>query len=420
MTSSRTAGPEGPQVEDAPVEQKPPNALDRWLLRCGMRVLGNPPFRMLLWNGEGVEGEPPIRVRIRLHDRRVVREMLQSPELAIGEAYVDGRLELDGDLVAAIEMAFDASPRTPRWASTLSHLLTWRPQLNTPARARRNVRHHYDLGNDFYRMWLDEQMVYTCAYFERPDASLEQAQVAKLDLVCRKLRLRAGERVVEAGCGWGALALHMAEHYGVTVRAFNISSEQIRYAREEARRRGLADRVEFVQDDYRNLSGSYDAFVSVGMLEHVGRAHYGSLGRVIERSLSPEGRGLLHFIGHAQVLPMSAWLNRYIFPGAYIPALSEMLPVLEPFGLEVLDVENLRRHYARTLEHWLERFEKVGDQAARMYDERFVRMWRLYLASSIAAFRAGNSVLYQVLFARSGQKAQAALPWTRDDVYARR
>jgi len=300
----------------------------------------------------------------------------------------------------------------------VSRLLTWHSHLNPRSRARRNVHHHYDLGNDFYRLWLDERMVYTCAYFEQPGMSLEEAQVAKLEHVCRKLRLRPGERVVEAGCGWGALALHAAEHYDVRVRAYNVSSEQIRFAREEARRRGLENRVEFVEDDYRKARDACDAFVSVGMLEHVGPAHYRSLGKVVDRCLAPDGRGLLHFIGHVYPIQMSPWLNRYIFPGAYIPALSEMLPVLEPRHFEVQDVENLRRHYARTLEHWLERFEKSSEQVARRYDERFVRMWRIYLSSSIASFHEGTSTLYQVLFTRSGSRAQHRLPMSRADLHA--
>ncbi|MDJ0849524.1 MAG: cyclopropane-fatty-acyl-phospholipid synthase family protein [Myxococcota bacterium] len=393
--------------------------LDRWLLRRALDAIGNPPFTMRVDDGPVVTGAEPVRIHLRLHDRRLLAEMLRGPQLAVAEAYVEGRLEVDGDLVSAVELAFQSYRRGPRWMRLLSKLLASRPELNTRARARRNVHYHYDLGNDFYRLWLDEQMVYTCAYFERPGMTLEEAQTAKLELVCRKLRLRPGERVVEAGCGWGALALHMAEHHGVTVRAVNVSTEQIRWAREQAERRGLASRVEFVQDDYRNLGGSYDAFVSVGMLEHVGRAHYAALGRVIDRCLEPEGRGLLHFIGHVHPMPMDPWLRRHIFPGAYIPALSEMLPVLEPFDLEIQDVENLRRHYARTLEHWLERFEKCAGDVERLTDARFVRTWRLYLASCIASFHEGSSVLYQVLFTRAGSMAQARLPMTREDLYTR-
>lgn len=394
---------------------------ERRLARGLLDALGGPPVSIVLWNGEEVRashsgeaaaaGEPPSRVHLR--DRRILGELLRHPDLALGEGYADGRVRVEGDLARTIEAVFRSSMEAPRWARALQRLTSARRRRNTPGRARRNVHRHYDLGNDFYALWLDERMVYTCAYFQTPEASLEEAQRAKLDLVCRKLRLRPDERVVEAGCGWGALALHMAERYGARVRAFNVSEPQIRYAREQAHRRGVADRVEFVQDDYREIAGTWDAFVSVGMLEHVGRAHYAALGRVIERCLPRDGRGLLHFIGRPEPWPMNAWIDRYIFPGAYIPALTEMLPLLERSGMTVVDVENLRRHYARTLEHWLERFEKASERVEASTDARFVRTWRLYLASSIAAFRSGTCQLFQVLFER---RDGTSLPWTRTDL----
>jgi cyclopropane-fatty-acyl-phospholipid synthase len=277
--------------------------------------------------------------------------------------------------------------------------------------AQANVHHHYDIGNEFYRLWLDENMVYTCAYFPTAEAALEDAQIAKFDLVCRKLQLRPGERVIEAGCGWGTFALHMARRYGVSVRAFNISSEQIAYARDRAREQGLMAAVEFVADDYRNVQGRFDVFVSLGMLEHVGADNYPDLGRVIDRSLTASGRGLLHFIGRNQPAPLNAWIRKRIFPGAYAPALSEVFEhVLEPHDLSVLDVENLRLHYAKTLQHWRRRFNAAVPQVAAMFDETFVRAWELYLAGSEAAFRTGSLQLFQVLFARGRSNA---IPWTR-------
>jgi cyclopropane-fatty-acyl-phospholipid synthase len=391
----------------------PPTAFEKALLRAALAALGNPPLRVVFWNGEAVEpaGRAPW-VGVRLRDRSLLRALPRGAEIAFGEAYADGSLEVDGDLSHTLEETFRGWGRPPLWARGLSRLagLGRRLHRNGRRRARRNVHSHYDLGNDFYALWLDERLVYTCAFFPSAEASLEEAQLAKLERVCRKLDLRPGERVIEAGCGWGAFALHAAERHGVRVLACNVSEEQVRFAREEARRRGLAGRVEFALEDWRELRGRCDAFVSIGMLEHVGRAHYRALGRVIDRVLPAEGRGLLHFIGHPRPMPISPWLEHRIFPGAYIPALSEMLPVLEPHGFAVVDVENLRRHYARTLEHWLERFDKAADRIASMYDARFVRTWRLYLASSIAAFRSGGSQLFQVLFARPGGDR---LPLTR-------
>ncbi len=248
-----------------------------------------------------------------------------------------------------------------------------------------------------------------------PTLRSKQAQNAKLDLVCRKLGLRPGETVLEVGCGWGALAIYMAEHYGVRVKAFNISHEQIAWARERSREAGVSSQVEFVEDDYRNVSGRFDVFVSVGMLEHVGRENYGELGRVIHSTIGDTGRGFLHFIGRSRSQPFSVWIRRRIFPGAYAPTLRESMEVLEPQNYSVLDVENLRMHYAKTLEHWLARFDASFDTVVHEFGMDFARMWRLYLAGSIASFRAGNLQLFQVLFA--GSRCQW-IPWTREHLYA--
>ena len=264
-------------------------------------------------------------------------------------------------------------------------------------------------------MWLDEKMVYTCAYFPSPEASLEDAQAAKMDHVSRKLRLRPGQSVVEAGCGWGSLSLHMARHYGVKVRAFNISKEQLAFARQQAKAQGLADRVEFIDDDYRNITVTCDAFVTVGMLEHVGVDNYQNLGEVIHRCLKPEGLALLHSVGRNHPAPLSPWMEQRIFPGAYVPALSEITRIFEPWDFSILDVENIRLHYSKTLQHWLERFDRVADQVQARFDERFVRMWRLYLASAIAGFNCGLMQLFQIVFAKSTNNA---IPWTRADLYA--
>jgi cyclopropane-fatty-acyl-phospholipid synthase len=288
-------------------------------------------------------------------------------------------------------------------------------QANTLRGSRRNIHRHYDLGNDFYKLWLDPQLVYTCAYFPHPAATLEEAQTAKMDHVCRKVRLQPGEKVVEAGCGWGALALHMARQYGVSVKAFNISREQIQFARERARREGLSGQVEFIEDDYRSISGKFDVFMSVGMLEHVRADRYQEFGEIIHRTIGDTGRGLVHFIGRSQEANFSRWIRKRIFPGANAPSLRRSIQIFEPRNYSVLDIENLRLHYAKTIEHWMDRFDKSQHQVAAMYDSRFMRAWRLYLAGSIAAFRTGSLQLFQILFA--GARAQP-LRWTRAPLYA--
>jgi len=384
--------------------------VDRWLLRTFLHVMGDPTIRAALWDGKDVAGPfPEAAVRMTIRDRRALWRLVTNPLLNFGDDYSAGRIEIEGGLVAFMKAIYGAMGRgSRRFPQSAYHRK--QTDTNSPAGSRGNIHHHYDIGNDFYQLWLDREMLYTCAYFPHPGASLEEAQIAKMDLVCRKLRLRAGQSVVEAGCGWGALARYMARHYGVSVRAYNISREQIAYAREMAVAEGIVGQVEYVEDDYRTITGRFDAFVSVGMLEHVGPDHYRELGRIIDRSLTDEGLGLIHTIGQNVAEPMSPWLVKRIFPGSYPPTLREMMAVFEPWGLSVLDVENLRLHYAKTLEHWLERFENNRERVAAMFDDCFVRAWRLYLSAAIANFTLGRLQLFQVVFARS---ANNLIPWTR-------
>jgi len=394
---------------------------EKWLLEQMLRRIGNPAIRVVLWDGQQIatSDAPPVAV-VRIHDRRTLLGLVVNPTIGFGEAYAEGKIEVEGDLLEFLQtVSLAIWPTISSGRSLRTRLAQWLSRLHsgTIRRSRRNVHHHYDITVDFYRLWLDEQLVYTCGYFPDPAMTIEQAQLAKMDYVCRKLRLCPGETVVEAGCGWGALALHMARHYGVRVRAYNLSHSQTLFARQRAEVEGLASQVVFIEDDYRNISGQYDVFVSVGMLEHVGRAHYRKLGEVINRCLRPEGRGLIHTIGRNRPARLDAWIDRRIFPGAYPPTLKEMMDIFQPRGFSMLDVENLRLHYARTLEHWLARYRASEDRVAEMFDERFVRMWRLYLTGSIASFTAGTLQLFQVLFARAGVND---IPWTRAGLYADR
>jgi cyclopropane-fatty-acyl-phospholipid synthase len=409
-TSARppAAAPDGSTPGTA---RRPGGALGRLLGRMITSQLRGVPFELVLPDGARMTAAagPPI-ARVIIKDLGVLLRLPFNTEVAFGEAFEAGRLEVHGDLVGLLEAVF--RQQNARRARD-GRLVTPVPQRSHGLRsARRNIHHHYDLGNDFYRLWLDRELLYTCAYYPSPDDDLDTAQLAKMEHVCRKLRLQPGERVVEAGCGWGALALYMARRYGVAVHAFNISVEQIRYARERARREGLDDRVDFVDDDYRNMKGPFDVFVSIGMLEHVGPPNYGVLGEVIHRGLpAGSGRGLIHFIGRNRPAPMSPWTEKRIFPGADPPALADMVRgVLEPRDFSVVDVENLRLHYARTLQHWLERFEASADRVTAMFDEKFVRAWRLYLSGAQASFRSGGQQLFQVVFARG---CDNQVPWTR-------
>ena len=392
--------------------------LDRWLARKMLAVVHNPPIVLRLWDGKTIT--PPVDeplASLQYHDRGAMLKTIINPELYFGDLYSTGRVSLSGDLARFSELIY-ANLQDYGRGGWLRRAILWlghRRIANSYDKARDNIHHHYDIGNDFYRLWLDTaEMQYTCAYFPDPSMTLEQAQVAKLHHVCRKLQLKPGDSVVEAGCGWGGLALFMARHYGVKVKAYNISKEQVAYAHQRAEHEGLADRVQYVLDDYRNIEGEFDVFVSVGMLEHVGKNDYLTLGKVVDRCLKADGRGLIHSIGRNRPAPMNAWIERRIFPGAYPPSLMEMMGIFEPNGLSVLDVENLRLHYALTLEHWLQRYEAHTDEVRKLMDKEFVRAWRLYLAGSIAAFRVGELQLFQVVFSRARNNA---LPWSRAHLY---
>ncbi len=393
-----------------------PNEFDRWLVRRIAVKVGQPDVAMALWDHKDAycpTGD--CRGRIVFRDRGALLSVIVSPEIGFGDAFSAGRIDVEGDLVDVLARCYRSTDRAGAVAGKRTALGRLpRPRSNTKTGSRRHIQHHYDLGNDFYRLWLDEEMVYTCAYYDTPNATLEQAQRAKLDHVCRKLMLRPGQQVIEAGCGWGSLALHMARDYGVKVRAFNISQEQVAYARERASREGMGDQVEFVLDDYRNISSTCDAFVSVGMLEHVGVQNYQALGQVIARALRPNGFALIHSVGRNRPTPVNAWLEQRIFPGSYPPSLREMMAIFEPFNFSIIDVENLRLHYARTLREWLARFDRAADTVRAMYDEEFIRAWRLYLAGCSAAFFANSIQLFQVVCAPAGNND---VPWTRAHIY---
>jgi cyclopropane-fatty-acyl-phospholipid synthase len=407
--------------DDMPAVQKSTGARRSWygrLLHGLLRAIGEPPIEFVLWTGERVVASGAHMVsRIHIRDRATLFGILYDPFVRFGDAYSSGHIEVDGDLVQALSLISRGGQKREANPSFLHRLAKriHRPSGNSFAGSRDNIHHHYDIGNEFYALWLGETMAYTCAYYPVEQATLEQAQIAKMDHVCRKVQLKSGDSVVEAGCGWGSLAIHMASRYGAKVRAFNISREQLSFARERAKQLGLSDRVDFIEDDYRNVSGRYDAFVSVGMLEHVGLEHYPELGRVARNALKSEGLGLIHSIGRNRPASLQPWIERRIFPGAYPPALSEMMQIFEPCNLCVLDVENIRLHYALTLRHWLQRYRAAEERIRKMFDEKFVRMWRLYLAGSIAGFETGTLQLFQVVFT-SGHNNR--VPMTRDHLYS--
>lgn len=406
------------------VEQRPsrrgtpdPTAFDRWLLGAMVKVVGQPRVRFLLWNGEAVH-DPGLSAvgALTFPNRMTLLKICRSPETTFADGYVDGSITMDGDPIDILVELASSNRRAMPHDSMRRRLINLvnRPRGTSKRKAKENIHNHYDLGNEFYSKWLDDEMSYTCAYFPEPTTTLEQAQLAKMDHICRKLQLKEGQHVIETGCGWGSLARYMARNYGVLVTAYNISHEQIVYANECTRAEGLENRVTFIEDDYRNATGDFDAFVSVGMLEHVGLKNFPVLGHMIDRTLKEGGRGLVHSIGRSWSESLNPWIERNIFPGGSVPSLAEMMGVFEPNGFSVLDVENLRLHYARTCREWWLRFETVADETAAEFDENFVRAWRMYLVGSSAAFLNGSLQLFQVLFARANDNT---VPLTRDYMY---
>lgn len=354
-------------------------------------------------------------IKLRIADRETEFRLALDPELALGEAVMDGRVVVErGSLYQLLEALVRGLSRQPAsaWASGLTRLRTAVRRLkqhNTPAWAKRNIHHHYDLKSEFFRLFLDADQQYSCAFFEHPGATLEEAQAAKKRRIAAKLALQPGQRVLDIGSGWGGLGLSIARETGARVTGITLSEEQLAAASRRAEESGLP--VEFRLQDYRAVTERFDRIVSVGMFEHVGVGYYRDYFRKIRELLADDGVALIHTIGRST--PPGAtnpFIAKYIFPGGYIPALSEIAAAVEKEGLIITDVEVLRLHYAETLKAWRERFLARRQEAVAMYDERFARMWEFYLAASEASFRYDGLVVFQLQLA----KRLDTLPMTRD------
>ncbi len=362
-------------------------------------------------------GTPGPSVTWRLHDRWLPLKIFFNPELVVGEAYTDGTLTLEDCSLADFFHLFSVN-RVSLGAYPLQALLRqlWLRlralhQYNPLGRARHNVAHHYDLSRKLYELFLDEDLQYTCAYFAHPDDTLEQAQLNKKRHVAAKLLLAPGQKVLEMGCGWGGLALYLASIADVEVTAVTLSAEQHKVACERAKALGLERRVHFLHCDYREVTGRFDRIVSVGMLEHVGVRHYEEFFARVRDLLTDDGLAVIHAIGKMSPPGTTGpWLRKYIFPGAYTPALSEVFAATERQKLWVTDLEVLRLHYARTLREWQRRFQTNRAAIATLYDERFCRMWEFYLTACEAVFEHGNGLIFHMQAARR----RDAVPLTRD------
>ena len=386
------------------------------LLRKGTLVVHMPNGRI----GRYGDGGAP-EVTVRLHDPAILPRLLRNPDLAVGEGYMDGTLTIDGDdLHGFLEIALTntAADQDLWWRTAIRRVRStgrWLAQFNPASRARQNVAHHYDLSGELYDLFLDSDKQYSCGYFRTPDDTLEAAQEQKKALIAAKLVLEPGMRVLDIGCGWGGMALTLARDHGANVLGVTLSEEQLKIARQRAEAEGLSDRVEFRLQDYREVTGQFDRIVSIGMFEHVGVPHYREYFRHVHDLLTEDGVALIHTIGRTEP-PGSTnpWMAKYIFPGGYIPAMSEAMAAGEKEQLWPTDVEVWRLHYAETLRHWEQRFTANTDRAREIYDDRFCRMWRFYLVACEQAFRFGWQCVFQFQLARK----RDAVPLTRDYLYA--
>jgi cyclopropane-fatty-acyl-phospholipid synthase len=396
-------------------------------------------FQVQLWDGTTWGEERQPHFRLLLKHRGALREMFSSPsELTLGEAYIYDDFDLEGDIEAAFDMAdhllgqdrslrekFDLSkrlhqlPNRDRRRADL-RLVEGGGRVHSRDRDRQVVRYHYDLPSEFYALWLDPRMVYSCAYFARPDEDLDSAQLRKLDYICKKLRLRPGERLLDIGCGWGGLLMHAAAHYGVRAVGITLSVPQAEVARQRLREAGLSDRCRVEVADYRELDGGqqFDKIVSVGMFEHVGEERFAEYFQAAWELLRPGGVFLNHAIAYSATYRRRgpSFMDRYVFPDNDLVPIHTSLRAAELSGFEVRDVESLREHYALTLHHWLQRLQDRAEQACRIAGDLRYRIWRLYMAGAAHAFRSGRLNVYQSLLAKPCG-GQSGLPLTRDDWY---
>ena len=367
----------------------------------------------------GPGGEGPSAT-IKLHDKKLHRSLFLNPELKAGEAYMDGTLTVEEGTIRDFLKVFAMNAQNLRGQGHQKKLRAFYKKIkryhqrNMQSASKKNVEHHYDLSNDFYKLFLDEDMQYSCGYFEHADATLEEAQLAKKRHIAAKLNLKPGQTVLDIGCGWGGMAIYLAEHCDVHVTGVTLSTEQHALGVERVKAKGLEDKVDIRLQDYRDLEGPFDRIVSVGMFEHVGVGHFPEFFEKTYELLADEGCFLLHSIGRrGGPGSTAAWIRKYIFPGGYSPAVSETVAEIEKSGFWVSDMEILRLHYGETILEWDKRFQKNRDKVATMMDERFCRMWEFYLIVSEFSFRYSKNMNFQIQMV----KKVDGLPITRDYMF---
>jgi cyclopropane-fatty-acyl-phospholipid synthase len=376
-------------------------------------------FAVEYWDKEIIQyGNKSPKFVLYLKDKDVCNTLFSNLSLNVGEAYTSGAIDIQGDLQKFLQLAYTVDPRTfdLTWAEKMKITYMHLRQRNTLKRSKSNIAHHYDLGNDFFSLWLGREMAYSCAYFQTPDDDIDTAQRQKFDHICKKLQLKEGEMLIDIGCGWGGLASYAAQRYGVKVLGITLSKAQKELADKRISELGLKESVKIELMDYREipLNSYFDKVVSIGMLEHVGKENFHKYFSIISRILKKGGVGLVQSIGHVVEHPVTPWIRKYIFPGMYLPTLDNMAKPMGRFELNITDVEVLRLHYALTLDKWLYAYENNIVRIREMYDEQFVKMWRLYLNVCCVSFRYGETCLWQVQFTKG---LNNTLPLTRNYLY---
>ncbi|MSR85049.1 class I SAM-dependent methyltransferase [Candidatus Uhrbacteria bacterium] len=390
-------------------------ALDRWLSTTDFST----GLIIRFWDGTSKTYGPNPRFTVTLKKASVIPELVKNISMGFGEAYMRGDIDIEGSMIDAVELfhGTDIKESALSFGAKLTRGLMNLKQNNKLGQAAKNIQHHYDVGQDFYALWLGEEMVYSCAYFKNAHESIDVAQSDKLDYICKKLFLKPGETMLDIGCGWGGLVMHAAKTYGVTAHGITLSKDQLAYATKQVKEEGLEGKVMIELIDYRELirrGMTFDKVASIGMFEHVGLDHQQEYFDATNQLMKPGAIALLHTIGKMRGAMVDPWIQKYIFPGAYLPAIGEVTTSMKKFAFRITDIENLRLHYALTLDRWLEAFEKNVDKVHALYGESFVRMWRLYLAGSSAGFRYGDLDLWQIQFTKG---IRNDLPMTRDYLY---
>lgn len=374
--------------------------IDKAFYRKLMKNIFADPYQLKFWDGEVVNfGEGQALFNIDFNEPLLKSEVISNPSLAFGEGYMQKKIDIKGNIQKVIESLYNNQESFLNYKKSYVRLAKF--LSNTLSNSKENVQYHYDIGNDFYRLWLDETMTYSCAYFKSPDDSLTQAQKNKVDHILCKLNLQPGKTLLDIGCGWGELIITAAKKYQVKALGITLSSEQYLKVLEKVQQEGLENLVEVELIDYREIKGrTFDRIVSVGMLEHVGKEHLKEYFSVVKALLNDGGASLLHSITAYKEAATNGWIDKYIFPGGYIPSVQELVAHMASNKFYLTDMESLRVHYARTLEHWAKNFEEALPLIRKMKDEIFIRMWRLYLNGCAASFNCGNIDLHQFLFTK--------------------